>query len=1050
MMRSVAVALSISLFSGAAYAQSGMPNYSSIWNLGDSLSDTGRTHRRTGYIPFNQQPKGNLYDRGRFSNGKVWVEYLNDFNGVKYDYNKNLAWGGAVSGAQIKTTYNWVIPSLESQITEFGPAFKGDPSWALCTGLFGCSSSEKAALKNIGASPLVTFWIGGNNFRQEIEDADTPDLDRAKRTLLEKTVPNLRQVNALVQERTDVANKRTTFYVGTVPDISSTPKAAIMLADRKLSPAQVTALGNTIRGTNRELKAQLYGLEPEFAATNSRIVVVDAAALLAEVQRNPGSYGFLEARKNCVDADSGKYTNGCSASNVGTFLFWDQFHPTTKAHEMIAQYAQTTDKLEFGAAATLDKPYVANIEIRDRSFAGPIGGSGLLIKQGEMTLTLGGTNTYTGGTRIDGGLVQISADANLGARQGLVTLQGGGLRASESFAMTRDLRVDAPVSYGQITPSAFGGSFVVDAGRTLTLQDNTISGTGDIAKSGAGTLDIRSKVADSRNLTEVSEGLLKINTSGEYRSTTLKVDEQGMLGGSGTIVGTVVNNGRIVPGNSIGTLTIVGDLVQQDGGVHHLEVDTHRADGLVVTGSVQLDGTVHVETDPGDKITNQSFTILSSAGAISGQYDEVTDLSPFLSGQMSYGPRSATVSFRRDFAAPAVTPNQLAVAAYLNASYRGTDQGDLDNVFHGLDTTVTNAAGADALDQLSGRSIGNLLAAGAIQRGQFTRALEDRMASRRSGLGGDDLENAAIMPLGSSWSSVGNALRDASAVRPKFAGIPAAPAADGISVWARVLGGPADVRGAGAFDMNGVGVLAGVDKGFGRLGLVGLSVGYGSFDSKGRGGGNGEADTYQVSLYGSLQSGRLFLDGTLGYAHSDYSTSRRLSFGTLSRVAAGSADGDDVTLSLKAGAVFSFAGLTAEPSLGFDWYHLSRSGFTETLAGAAGLRVASETLDLVMPSVGLRLARTFDLGSFRLSPELSARYYYNLGDTRVGTVAGLIGSSALPFQVETTGLGHSIGVVSAGLTAQHGEHLKLFGRYDLTVANNVTAHAFSAGLKYTW
>src|ERR1700754_3199401 len=49
-MRSVALVLSLSLFSGAAYAQSGMPNYSTIWNIGDSLSDTGRTFQRTKQI----------------------------------------------------------------------------------------------------------------------------------------------------------------------------------------------------------------------------------------------------------------------------------------------------------------------------------------------------------------------------------------------------------------------------------------------------------------------------------------------------------------------------------------------------------------------------------------------------------------------------------------------------------------------------------------------------------------------------------------------------------------------------------------------------------------------------------------------------------------------------------------------------------------------------------------------------------------------------------------------------------------------------------------
>jgi outer membrane autotransporter protein len=167
-------------------------------------------------------------------------------------------------------------------------------------------------------------------------------------------------------------------------------------------------------------------------------------------------------------------------------------------------------------------------------------------------------------------------------------------------------------------------------------------------------------------------------------------------------------------------------------------------------------------------------------------------------------------------------------------------------------------------------------------------------------------------------------------------------------------------------------------------------------------------------------------------------------------VATASPNGNDVTFSLKSGGVFALGALTAEPSLGFDWYHLSRSAFTEGYAGSAGLGVDSASLDLVMPSVGVRLATTTSFGAISLSPELSARYYYNFGDTNVGTTAGLIGAPALPFTVDTTGIGRNIGVLSAGLSAQQGEHLRVFGQYELSLSDDVTAQAFSAGLKYTW
>jgi len=50
-----------------------------------------------------------------------------------------------------------------------------------------------------------------------------------------------------------------------------------------------------------------------------------------------------------------------------------------------------------------------------------ITGTGSLIKTGEGVLVLSGTNTYSGGTQINGGTVSISADNNLGAVSGTLT-----------------------------------------------------------------------------------------------------------------------------------------------------------------------------------------------------------------------------------------------------------------------------------------------------------------------------------------------------------------------------------------------------------------------------------------------------------------------------------------------------------------------------------------------------------------------------------------------------------------------------------------------------
>ncbi|WP_442597734.1 autotransporter domain-containing protein [Parapusillimonas sp. JC17] len=1063
------------IFSGTALAQAAAPNYTSIWSFGDSLSDTSRTYVSSGVTIVKQAPKGPLYYNGRFSSGPVWVENLHKLNSTALGYNQthNLAYGGAVIGDLVSLTMRPFINNVQEQTDFFGTIINGQVScagWAL-----SCNVKPSGIWENIrypmgfagritanetGSKPLVTFAIGGNNFRQELEDrwsysfpfgqTHVPgDPNTAKRDILNKVPTELRKINNALATRSDIARDGVTYYVATVPNIAQTPKVNVMAQSLQ------DQYGKVIKETNRELKKSLFELGDEFAAKNAktRLVVVDFDALLAEAIKSPTAFGFTETKKNCVAAETGKYVNGCSGSNSNQFLFWDEFHPTAKGHEMIARYARNTDLVEFGSNVNFIEPYVANIEWRNRSFNGNISGSGSLIKQGEAKLTLAGNNSYVGGTRIDNGTVQITSNANLGARSGALTLQGGALQASRSMTMDRDVKVNASQSIGQIGGSTFGGTFDVDSNVVLTLADNTLSGTGDIRKMGQGELDIRSKDEGSRKLTQVDLGTLAINTSTPYQSEKIVVEQNAFLQGSGTIVGKTEIKGQAQPGNSIGTLNIVGDLVIHEGGSYEFEAATHRADYLHVTGNVVMDGDVVVSVETEQKVSDQRYPLFGYTGTLTGLDYETLEVSPFLRADLVQGSQQVDIAFSRDFAWPAENANQNAMAAHLNAAFRQEDQGDLNKVFDALDEVGTAPAARRALEVLSGQSIGNALTASAIQQGQFTRALEDRLAARR---GGRDASQGVATPiaarsgsngLGGAVQSVASTVSHANAA----GGSGTTASVDEVSVWARAMGGPSKVRGSGAFSMTNFGVLTGVDKSFGQH-LVGASFGYGNFSVDGDQGGDTDADVYQISLYGSARKDRLFLDGTVAYSYADYKTKRALEFGDMSRSARGKARGDNFGLSLKSGLHLQYSGVTVEPSLGFDWYHLKRDGFTESGAEAAGLHVKSEKLNLVMPSVGVRVSSTHEYGSRTLTPELSARYYYNAGDTTSDTRAALIGAPASTpgFAVTSTGLGRNIGVVSAGLSVQNDEKLRFFARYELAVDNNTTANSFSVGLQYRW
>ena len=90
-----------------------------------------------------------------------------------------------------------------------------------------------------------------------------------------------------------------------------------------------------------------------------------------------------------------------------------------------------------------------------------------------------------------------------------------------------------------------------------------------------------------------------------------------MLGGNGTIGNTTINGGTLSPGNSIGTLTVQGNLVLTSAAAYIVEVSPTAADRTNVTGTASLAGTVQAVFGPGAYIA-RTYTILSAAGGRTG------------------------------------------------------------------------------------------------------------------------------------------------------------------------------------------------------------------------------------------------------------------------------------------------------------------------------------------------------------------------------------------------------------------------------------------------
>ncbi|PLC05094.1 autotransporter outer membrane beta-barrel domain-containing protein [Variovorax sp. RO1] len=184
---------------------------------------------------------------------------------------------------------------------------------------------------------------------------------------------------------------------------------------------------------------------------------------------------------------------------------------------------------------------------------GVIGGTGGLVKVGVSNLVINGANDFLGGTILNAGTLTVGHDTALGVDP--LTVAGAAtLDSNTAVALDNrfDLKADLTV----------GGT------RDLTFS-GPVTGAGGLIKNGAANLTLNGVHTYSGDTT-VNGGRLTVNGS---VAESVQVNSSGTLGGSGTIERnvTVASGAHLAPGNSIGTLTIAGDLSLAQGSVLDFE-----------------------------------------------------------------------------------------------------------------------------------------------------------------------------------------------------------------------------------------------------------------------------------------------------------------------------------------------------------------------------------------------------------------------------------------------------------------------------------------------
>lgn len=258
--------------------------FSKIVVFGDSLNDYGNMLQFTN----DAFPNAPMYVAGRQSNGSLWVEYLAAQLGMAGQMSNY-----AVVGALTKPTAGFPSGNV------WEPVFPG-----LLNGTdVATQISDYLAESNGVADPRALHILeGGAN-----------DFTRAEPAT---TIANLVESFVRLQQ----AGAKHVLVVN-LPDIGLTPRVQLG------APASTAHLSGVFGYLNQALGQAI-------AATTLpgvSVTVLNLYQFMNKVSANPSAYGITETVL--------PYFYFGSGADASTWLYWDDLHPTTRGHEILADDA---------------------------------------------------------------------------------------------------------------------------------------------------------------------------------------------------------------------------------------------------------------------------------------------------------------------------------------------------------------------------------------------------------------------------------------------------------------------------------------------------------------------------------------------------------------------------------------------------------------------------------------------------------------------------------------------------------------------------------------
>lgn len=653
--------------------------------------------------------------------------------------------------------------------------------------------------------------------------------------------------------------------------------------------------------------------------------------------------------------------------------------------------------------------YIATIDSEIR-------GSGGVNKSDLGTLILTGENSYSGGTTITAGTLQVSGDKNLGAANTGITFNGGTLKYGDAFNTAR-----------QVTLESGGGTFDTNGFNVELLTD--VEGSGQLTKTGQGTLMLTLDTSYTGG-THVVQGTLQLGNGGEIGSVQGDIIADGILDvkrcNSYTLSGNISGEGQLHhTGSGITTLegansykgaTLVANGVLQAGGANTLSAASHHIVASETTLKTQgYDQTIAGLTNGG----NVSLTgaAIGSALTVKGDYSGKNGTLELAAAQNSGG---QGIADRLVIDGGKVSGNTLLK---VDGSGLGAP-----TVGDGIEVvTAKNGATTTAQSTRDGFYLANnRMSAGAFEYQLY--------AGNAKGLGENWYLRSEYRPETMLYSGLASVVRqgDLSLLgnMHQRMGDDVRPGLDeDHRAWARMIGYSAktkldDITGTQTTSHT-MGIQAGVDLYADTSWKAGVYTSILDIDSSVKGshagsagkGGNIDDNAFYLGGYATwFSTDGMYVDNVLQYGNHDARLSASGNKGSHT------VKGHTLTASTEIGKAFRLgaSAWSLEPQAQLIYQY---SDFDDsTLGGATKTKVRLDTADAFTARVGLRLKADYDTRHGKIQPYGRVNLWQGLGSKDKTHFSNAVATTTLESSQQ-----YSSTEVAAGLSWSIDRDLQVYG-----------------------